>query len=348
VTAVDPVFDKEDRLARSPVLWTMVAIMAAGVWMLIRENGPWVADVGADALIPLVGWTLYGCVALAIVARMQRFGRRPRLFMWLALLWGGLGAGAFSQRANIALETLLAEVFDTDVHAWVSTPVVEEVLKMIGVLAIVLIARSRVRGALDGLFYGVWVGVGFLVVESFVYTVAAIYNSGSTPLSATFGYILLRGVMGGVLTHPVFTAVSGAAIAYFFVRIDVGIVRRCVVLVMAILLSIGAHAVYNQADSFGLQSIAAGLVPLAVLVVLLRRLRGVEERRLGGLVKAGFGVEVLTADEVSSLTSGAATNVSEADRLAALRYIRALDVRGPDSSVTASALQRLVAERAAT
>ena len=71
----------------------------------------------------------------------------------------------------------------------------------------------------DGAVYGAFVGLGFQVVEDFIYAVNAVGIAGQGdrvgPVIVTF---FLRGFLAGLWSHTLFSALAGAGIAYFVVR----------------------------------------------------------------------------------------------------------------------------------
>src|SRR6202000_960317 len=79
----------------------------------------------------------------------------------------------------------------------------------------VLIARAQVNSVLDGFVYGAFVGLGFQVIEDIVYALnaVALAGHGDRP-GPVIGIFLLRGFLGGLWSHTLFSALAGSGIAY--------------------------------------------------------------------------------------------------------------------------------------
>ncbi len=107
--------------------------------------------------------------------------------------------------------TLLVQAAGGDpevVGAVVVAPVVEEVLKGLGLLAIVAVGRRPLDGLVDGFVYAGLIGVGFAFTENILYLGAALLDSGPGGLVGTF---LLRGVVSP-FAHPLFTVATGVGV----------------------------------------------------------------------------------------------------------------------------------------
>ncbi|HJS72475.1 MAG TPA: PrsW family intramembrane metalloprotease [Acidimicrobiia bacterium] len=228
-------------------------------------------------------WALYGGILLVILYRMELFERRSTVtiagaFVWGAVVVTGIGTKATPAMAGIASSWLGPEQAD-----WVpaiAAPLVEEPLKLLGVLALAMIPGARINSALDGLFFGMIVGLGFEVVESYLYTVDAVAAQGGG-YAAVFSMLLLRGVISGLWTHPTFSGISGAGVGYYFGSPRPRL-RRLVVASGCLLLAIVLHGLFNSpllAASPVIGAIVKGLPTLVVLLVILRMARNDERSR---------------------------------------------------------------------
>jgi RsiW-degrading membrane proteinase PrsW (M82 family) len=88
----------------------------------------------------------------------------------------------------------------------VLSPVIEEALKLIGLLAIFKIAGQEVDDPLDGIIYGAMVGFGFAAAENTLYFLA------SSTVSELVLLIFLRTMVFGSI-HALFTAFTGLGLA---------------------------------------------------------------------------------------------------------------------------------------
>jgi protease PrsW len=314
------------------VLVTVGVLFVAGLAQLVAENRSAFGEIGAAAVAVVVVWAMYAVVVVWLIYRAQKFGRRPAVYAAAALAWG-LVAGAIAQQVNSAV-TIVIETFNDSIDtSWTTVPIVEEGLKLLGIVALVTVPRAWLRGTLDGLHYGILVGVGFLVVENVVYTVGAVDENTSAGFSI-FGMLVIRGVIGGVLGHALYSGLIGAGIGYFVAHRHSRDLRSIAVLTASVLGAIATHAVHNTSDGLTVFTFAMSLIPLAVLVVVLRRSRAHERRRLLELADTGFAEPLVTAADLVDDTPANELN----DRL---RYVHTLEMYGADSSVVARVASQL-------
>ena len=332
----------------SPMLWTMVALIAIGTAFLIQENLSALTNVGlSQSLITLAAWLSFGFVGILVLISVQRFGNRPQWTIIVALTWGALAAGSLSQQANIAISTIFVRLWSSSgVTAWLTTPIVEETLKLLGVMALVVIPTAKIRGSLDGLFFGVLVGIGFLICESFFYTIGAVWNNLGSFWGTLFGMIVLRGLLGGIMTHPIFTGLIGAGIGYVVAHNEKALLARASVLASSVAFSIALHSLYNYQDTFNIYSVIIGVTGFVVLLIVLFRARHEEERRLVGIAADYADAGVLTSGDLQALKdkTGRKGKLSKYSK-AVLRYVRAIDMSGEDSQATKRVAERLKKER---
>lgn len=291
----------------SPVLVTMVIVSAWGAWQLWRQNAEIVIALGPTALLGIAVWVLYGAVAVAVVVALQRFARRPLWGVALALAWGGFAATWAAGEANGALSTVLLRTAGTDPHAWLTTPVVEESLKAIGVVGLLMIPVLRRFRALDGLFYGVLVGAGFQVIEDAIYTLTALFHDPGDPVGAVFGNLIMRGLTIGLFTHAVYTGLVGAAIGWAASAPTGHRARRAVGAILVLGLMMVVHGAYNSQDGLTALVVAGALVPMAALLVVIWWARREEVRHLAQTARASEGWGTLT-DEQIAVIDGARPN----------------------------------------
>ena len=258
-------------LNKSPLFWTMTALMVVGTIFLLQENLSITLELGLDALVALGTWVGFGLVVVVILFVLQRHSYQPSWVILLALFWGALGAAALAQHTNIAVSTIIFRigVADLEISSWTTTPLVEETLKLLGVLGLALIPAVRLRRSLDGLFYGVLVGLGFLVCESFFYSISALINNPGNLAGNLFAMLIIRGLLGGIMTHPIFTGIIGTGIGYALTKKDKNITTRGIILAATIGLSMTLHSFWNQQSSVNINSIIVGIIGFAVLLILL-------------------------------------------------------------------------------
>ena len=138
----------------------------------------------------------------------------------------------FAANANTALESIFTQVFSPEWNQrWglaISAATNEESLKLLGVIVLVLLPLTCVRSTLDGLFYGMMVGLGFQVVEDYMYTVGQAFTLGDA-----LNFLFTRGVVAGLFAHAVYTGITGAGLGYLISRRDKSMGMRILVAVAA-------------------------------------------------------------------------------------------------------------------
>jgi RsiW-degrading membrane proteinase PrsW (M82 family) len=319
------------------VLATVGILFIAGIIQLIAENGSAARETGAAAFAVLTVWAVYSIVVVRFVYGFQKFGRRPAVYAAAALAWGVV-AGAIAQQVNTAVTIVIESVNDSIDTSWTTVPITEEVLKLLGVVALATVPLAWLRGTLDGLHYGVLVGVGFLIVENVAYTVGSIDDNTSVAFSI-FGMLIIRGVIGGLLGHALYSGLIGAGIGYFIAHRHRHGWRAVAVLAASVLGAIATHAVHNTSGGLTVVTLAVSLVPLVLLVVVLRRARANEQQRLIELTQAGFAEPLVHAADVTG-------DVPTDDLDARLRYVHTLEMYGADNPSTVRAASPLSGEPA--
>src|SRR5262245_45575647 len=189
---------------------------------MARLLWPLAADYPVATGVAVALFAGYAIPFVLLVRRLDFLEREHPLLLGTAGAWGGLVAVVAAAPADVALQHLLAKAFSPALAAtWgpaLAAPTVEEPLKVLGVLAIALATRSQINSVVDGMVYGALVGLGFQVVEDLLYAVNATALAGRgdsvPPVVDTF---LLRGFLGGLWSHTLFSAVAGAGVAYLLV-----------------------------------------------------------------------------------------------------------------------------------
>ena len=100
--------------------------------------------------------------------------------------------------------------------AALTAPFVEEILKGLGVVLIVLIARDEVDDVMDGFVYGALCGLGFAVVEDVFYFVAVFGGDVGGVLEGFF----VRVIASGLYSHVLYTGLVGMAVGTLITRRD--------------------------------------------------------------------------------------------------------------------------------
>ncbi len=158
---------------------------------------------------------LFAAIPLLVVVPtflwLDRYEAEPRRFLIFGFAWGALCAATGALVLNTFFEVVVALAGSTQADllgAVVSAPIVEEGLKGLGILLIVLMRRQQFDGVIDGIVYAGMVGAGFAFSENILYLGRIYVEFGQDGLTSLF---ILRGVMGP-FAHPLFTACTGVGL----------------------------------------------------------------------------------------------------------------------------------------
>jgi RsiW-degrading membrane proteinase PrsW (M82 family) len=220
-----------------------------------------------------------------------------------AFAWGA-GVATFGALVinTASVHAIQASGGDPTTGAIVVAPVVEESLKGVAVLLILLARRREFDGVVDGIVYAGLVGVGFAFVENVLYLGRALENSGGR--TAVFVFVL-RCVVSP-FAHPLFTAATGVGVGiaarsrHRLVQLVAPVAGWCVAVVL--------HAAWNASASSGLRGFVSVYVAVQLpLLVAVAALAVVARRREGRLIGRHLAVYCSTGwlshDEVGMLAS---------------------------------------------
>jgi protease PrsW len=257
-------------------------------------------------LLSFVGSALFGALLLLVIRRIGYLQRGSLALLVLAGVWGALAAAGLAGIANdagtVIIQKITAPAFAADWVAALTAPLTEEILKILGIVAIVLLARRRITGVLDGFVYGALIGLGFKVVEDASYGYFAPYSSLGDPAAVAVDTLLLRTLFVGWTMHVLWTALSGAGIIYALVRTDRGRWVRIAVAALAFTGAWALHFTWNSplpTSKFFLQLPVLALV----LPLVLWAVRREGSRCLAPLAVLG-DEKIATSAELTVLPSG--------------------------------------------
>jgi RsiW-degrading membrane proteinase PrsW (M82 family) len=201
--------------------------------------------------------TLSGVLAIVPLAVLRFLDRRERENAWVlaaAFLWGGFGATAIALPFNtaffrfadawVAQNPAIAVLLGPDaamlLAAPIVAPIVEEIAKALGVLAIFWLLRAEFDGMRDGFVYGAAVGIGFNWSEAALYVAQHYAESGIAPYGLELGG---RYALFGLGGHALFTGMFGACLGFAVQTHRRWL--RVIVPFVGIALAIAAHRLIN-------------------------------------------------------------------------------------------------------
>ena len=187
------------------------ALMLVGVLGFLQASGPIVTVFLAIlCIVPLA-------IVVSVLLFIDRFEPEPLGMKLAALAWGGGVSIFFGIMGNEFVQYSVTEQTGDEVQGIifsvvVGAPVVEELLKGLGVLVIVWARRTHISSAIDGLVYAGFAACGFLVVEDFTYFVRAVLTDGD------LGQMFFQRVVMGVFGHVMYTSCMGWATGWAVTR----------------------------------------------------------------------------------------------------------------------------------
>lgn len=210
-------------------------------------------------LISFLGASIPALFYAGILYWLDRYEKEPLRLIGGVFLWGGMIAslGAFILNTLSGTGLLFisrSEVFSEAAVAVITAPVIEEVLKGLAVLFVMLSFYSEFDSILDGIIYSGITALGFAAAENTYY----IYQYGyleSSWLGLKNMFILRSLILGW--THPFYTAFTGIGLAIH--RITPRSPRKYTAPIVGLLLAIFTHSVHNLIVTF-LPNIAGSLL----------------------------------------------------------------------------------------
>ena len=207
-------FEKRElQLPKSGLLFFGFLMSLALGLVALGERGPFIY------LFPLafiVAFSFPGLIWVSYIYSRTVVSPEPQRLVLIALAWG-----MFSTLPASLLNDVGARLLDVDQNALlgngsfgspelmlvsVVAPIVEELLKPIGLLFVM----KRLRTPYEGVLYGVACGMGFAIIENMLYELFIViwYGSDAWTINA-----FVRGI-GSTVLHAVGPAAVGYAIAY--------------------------------------------------------------------------------------------------------------------------------------
>jgi RsiW-degrading membrane proteinase PrsW (M82 family) len=299
---------------RQPAFWLLVGLTAFGAVRIGAIVGEAFRTYPTGSVLAVILLTLYAVPLFVFVYRLDLFEREPVTMVAAAFSWGGLVATSLALSGNQALFGLASKLGSPSFAGrWgpaLAAPPTEETLKVLGVVVLVLIARDQFDSPLDGMVYGALVGLGFQVVENFIYCVNAIaLAGGDREIGPVLGVFVVRALVG-LWSHAAYTAIAGYGIGYFASRRDRSVGYRLGVVALSFALAFAAHFVWNSpvlTEAFGegagilLGLLLKGIPVLFLLVTMYRLARRQDATWFRAAVAGEVGTDVLLPDELEEL-----------------------------------------------
>ena len=237
--------------------WFEVALTTIGV---LGTIGIIVYSLASEAsgVGSFVKTTVLSLVALVLVVgflqQLDRWEPEPWHMKLALFLWGGGVATLSSMLLNTALhEDILLTIGDvnraTALAATFIAPIVEETLKGIGVLIVVVVRRNNINSILDGVVYAGFSAAGFMFFENILYFLR---NDSTT--GALVQVFVMRALMSPFV-HAMATSMTGIGLTLALIRFKRGWSKAAIVFVFW-LAAMLIHFGWNGGVSFAGSALA--------------------------------------------------------------------------------------------
>ncbi len=194
----------------------------------------------------------------------DRYEKEPLALLIAAFLWGAVPSIILALILEIVLDIPIVAISPNQLTydllgASVVAPVVEEGVKALALVTLLIFLRREIDSPMDGLVYGGIVGFGFAAVENFFYLFSAYAEEG---VGGVLTLAFLRAGLFG-LNHAMYTGFTGLGIALALE------VRNKALKVLLVLAGFGmamlTHAFHNAFATF--TGYAGGLLMLLIAVI---------------------------------------------------------------------------------
>ncbi len=186
------------------------------------------------------------------VYSLNRFEKEPKLLMAAAFLWGAVVAAGAAFTINSYIGTSVFRATGSTDASQLTTgslvaPVVEESLKGVAVLLVMVFFSRRFNSLLDGMVYAGVTALGFAATENIYYIYSYGYLDGGI---RGIAYLLFVRVILVGWQHPFFTAFTGIGVSIARLTRNIGL--RLVSPVLGWASAVLIHSLHNTlASLFG-------------------------------------------------------------------------------------------------
>jgi RsiW-degrading membrane proteinase PrsW (M82 family) len=208
---------------------------------------------------------------------VDRWEPEPPRTLLFAFLWGAcvaaLTALIINSSAAFFLDNVVGQGTGDTIGAAFVAPFVEEGVKGIFVVGLLIFRRREFDGIVDGIVYAGLVAAGFAFTENVLYIGRAFAEDGA--LVGQNGGVLAVLVLRGILSpfaHPLFTSMTG--IGCGLAAVSRSPLARVLYVLVGYLVAVTLHGLWNGSATFGDGAVFAGvylyiMVPLFLAMIVL-------------------------------------------------------------------------------
>lgn len=285
---------------RRPMYWVYIGLLAFGGFNVARLLFKYLELAPIALAISVVINGILAWLFIKLINWIDLFEREPLSLLVAAVGWGAIVATGFAVHANGLVITTAMKLGLDDWGPAISAPIDEELLKIMGVIAVMVIGREYIHRAMDGLILGMMCGVGFEIVENVLYGVQSAIADVNSDVAAAVTTSLSR-LTFGVGGHLIFTGIAGFGVGYVMTRRDRSMFNRILVAAALLVVAWGLHFLWD-APFEGL--ITGPLMKYPILLIaffLLYRYAVHREWDWFSQTMANQPDEVITKDEITAM-----------------------------------------------
>ncbi|MEE1617648.1 PrsW family glutamic-type intramembrane protease [Brachybacterium sp. J144] len=145
---------------------------------------------------------------------LDRYTPQPRTSLVYAFVWGAIGSVGLTFMIGGAFQNWIspeepADIVASFLGAVIQAPVIEEAMKSLGLVALLIWGRKYIAGPIDGVVYASLIAGGFAFTENILYFGSSFHQSQAAGEVAVFWQtFFLRGLLSP-FAHVSFTALCG-------------------------------------------------------------------------------------------------------------------------------------------
>ena len=178
---------------------------------------------------------------LLIIWKMDKYEREPFTNVLIHFLWGTFGATILAISVSLIADFFSFYLRNNShlIHTVIYAPIIEEIVK--GLFLFFSVRSKQFDNITDGLVYGAAIGLGFGMMENFIY-----FITYGTSLSSWIYIVIIRSLFSAVM-HCISTATLGAFLG--MAKFSKGTLAT-VLQVIGLLLAMLFHFMWNASVSF--------------------------------------------------------------------------------------------------
>ncbi|WP_163268850.1 PrsW family intramembrane metalloprotease [Chelativorans alearense] len=201
----------------SAVFWVYLVAIAIGLIGVFMAFGSAIQITLHTNLLLIPVWAVFVFVLARIILLFDPFRavrQVPQVLVAAAVL-GGTAALFMALQGNGAMETIISWLFGADFasdwSAALSAPIIEEASKATCAAVILVLCWDRMNRIAHALMVGMFVGLGFDIVEDLTYEVQSALGDPDSDLAGAVPTLIIR-ILTGFPSHWSYTALTSVGV----------------------------------------------------------------------------------------------------------------------------------------